>query len=774
MVKINDDLIKKIINPLGERKMSDRESNSPESKTQNLDKVRLFLNLAFILFVFLVCYVEEIYLFFRPPQTGETAFLTFRSQSYFAFDQGKIYESLRDDAIGQHSPIYTYVPETVTPAKKKIEAFLNEIAKFKSQGRAGRGPLILYFKKEYGVGISPEEAERLLRYPDLQNLLSGILTIQESILQSKIAEDLVPLQGKTTVQVLYKDPIGKEIFHADEITNLEKARLSLQEKVQQLFWHVDPRILTPLLQISLSTLQPNLRYDQKINDTKIEELVQQYPATAINYKPGDILVPFRKVMDRKDVLLLAASREAERKDLYGRLPWVLFVTCFSVLLYNLFLEKLSIPCWRTEPPYRLFLLVLALTVLISKAGLLFTPFPVYVVPFAVLPLLLVLLHRERISISFATALGAILISLFAGRNLLILLFFTFGGLVAILASFRIRKRSQILILSLIVGAINAAVVLIALAGSGGLGQPPQNADFYTSLLSLAGWALAGGLAAGPLVLLFLPLIELSWHNASAFKLNKYSDLEHPLMIELLTKAPGTYQHSMSVAHLAYALGEAIGANSLLLRVGAYYHDIGKTAHPEFYVENLFGRKNPHDALSAFENTKIIMDHVKIGKKIALEAGLPEVIADFIPQHHGTLLIEYFYDKAVKENPEAVISQKDFRYAGPKPQSVEAAILMICDAVEATSRTIEEPTREKIEAMIRHFIVNRFNDGQFDECNLSTRELAKIVTVLVHTLEASLHRRVEYPWQQKEKNRSQKEDNNKDSIELPAPINVYQD
>jgi hypothetical protein len=269
-----------------------------------------------------------------------------------------------------------------------------------------------------------------------------------------------------------------------------------------------------------------------------------------------------------------------------------------------------------------------------------------------------------------------------------------------------------------------------------------------------GWGLVGGLVAGPITLLILPLLELSWHNASPFRLNQFSDLQHPLLVELLTKAPGTYQHSISVAHLAYCLGEAIGANSLLLRVAAYYHDIGKTAHPDFYVENLFGRKSPHDVLPAKESARIIMDHIKIGKKIALEAGMPEVVADFIPQHHGTRLIEYFYDKALKENPEGKVNQKDFRYAGPKPQSVEAAILMIVDAVEATSRTIEEPTREKIEAMIRHIIVDRLTDGQFDECNLSTREIAEIVTVLVHTLEASFHTRVAYPWQQKEKDEGQ--------------------
>ena len=215
---------------------------------------------------------------------------------------------------------------------------------------------------------------------------------------------------------------------------------------------------------------------------------------------------------------------------------------------------------------------------------------------------------------------------------------------------------------------------------------------------------------------------------------------------------------MSAGHLAYALGEAIGADSLLLRVAAYYHDIGKTANPDYYVENLFGRKSPHDTLPAKESARIIMEHVKIGKKIALEAGLPEVAADFIPQHHGTRLIECFYDKALKENPEGKVNQKDFRYAGPKPQSVEAAILMIVDAVEATSRTIEEPTLDKIEAMIRHIIVDRITDGQFDECNLSTREIAKIVTVLVHTLEASLHTRVAYPWQQPEKNERKQENN----------------
>lgn len=725
-----------------------------------MSKLKLFLNLIFIFIAVTACYVEDIYLFSRAPQPGETAFFTFRSQSSFDFDQGKAFKALRNAAIAQYIPIYVYVPNRVASTKRKMEGFINEVLAIRSQGKTGPKALVGYLKKEFGVDISSEEAARFLKYPDLNNLLTGILTIQESISQGKIVEDREPLKGKMTARVLYPDPIGISMFPANEIITLEQARLSLRERVHELFWQVDPRILNPVLQISVTTLQPHFKYDQKDNDRGIEEIIKQYPSKVITYKPGDVIVPFRKVLNKNDVLLLAASQEAERKDLYGPAPWVLFIICFSVLLYNLLLSKVYSPCWRMAPPYKLFLFVLILTILLCKACLLFTPFPVYVLPFTILPLLLVLLHQEKISLTFTTVLGAILISIFSGRNLVIFLFLTFGGLVAILASFGIRKRFHIVIPSLMVGTTNALVVLLWLAGFHG-GLTSLDASSISSLLVLMGWAFVGGIAAGPVVLLLLPLLELSWHNASAFKLNKFTDLQHPLMVELLTKAPGTYQHVMTAAHLAYTLGEAIGANSLLLRVGAYYHDIGKTANPDFFVENLFGRKSPHDALPALKSTKIIMDHVKNGQKIALQAGLPEVVADFIPQHHGTLLIEYFYDKAVKENPKAVVSQKEFRYSGPKPQSVEAAVLMIVDAVEATSRTIEEPTREKIEAMIRHIIVNRITDGQFDECNLTTREIATIVTVLVHSLEAAFHTRVEYPWQQKEKSGSQIDNNKKD-------------
>jgi hypothetical protein len=207
---------------------------------------------------------------------------------------------------------------------------------------------------------------------------------------------------------------------------------------------------------------------------------------------------------------------------------------------------------------------------------------------------------------------------------------------------------------------------------------------------------------------------------------------------------------MTMAFLAQAVGEAVGANTLLLRIGAYYHDIGKMVDPMFFSENQSSGENPHDNLAPQESAQLIIDHVKNGEQIGRNMGLPEVIVDFIRQHHGTLFVEYFYNKAVEVNHESKPRRKDFRYSGPKPQSLEAAILMIVDSVEATFRSMGTTTREKIEKMILLNIVKRIADGQFDECNLSTRDISNIVETLTDSLEATFHSRVTYPWQEKNK------------------------
>ena len=725
--------------------------------------MKALFNIILVIVTFFSCYVEDIYLFVLPPQPGEVAPFTVRSQRSFNFDQEKALGNYRKVALSRYVPLYTYVPDRTKEARQKMAALSAMVANLQGLNRTGGEELVEYLQREFELALSGDSVLKLLRYRNLDNILDGIMTIEESILHSKIVEDPEPLKGKKSIEVHYPEPMGIVSHSANEVVTLEVARLTLQEKVKQLFWQEDESVLDPLVQISLATLLPNLKYDQRENERRIQEIIKRYPSKVIPYKPGDILVPFRRVLSEEDVLLLATYQQEEKKDLYEGASWILLTVLFTVCFYNLFLSRILSAGWRKPLPYLLLLSLLSTSVIISKACLLFTSFPIFVVPFAFLPLITVLLHNERISATCTTVMGAILVSLFAGRTLEILLFFTFGGVAVLLVSFEIRKRIHIMLPSLVVGIVNV-VVLMAFSMDWesvvGLFLDWQKMDIIslTEIIDIKsledmGWAFIGGLAAGPVAIFLLPLLEVNLHTASAFKFNKYTDLQHPLMRDLLTKAPATYQHTMTVAYLAQAVGEAIGANTLMLRIGAYYHDIGKMANPKFFSENQSSGKNTHDDLDPRESAKLIINHVKYGVSLGRQMDLPEIVLDLVAQHHGTQLVEFFYDKAVEASKGSEPRKLDFRYPGPKPQTVEAAILMIVDAVEAASRSMEEPTREKIEKMIRLLVVKRIADGQFDECNLSTRYLAKIVQTLVDSLEASLHSRVVYPWQKRGKKAS---------------------
>ena len=722
--------------------------------------MRLLLNVMLVVTTLLACHIEDAYLLVVPFQTNKVIPFTFRSQRRFNFDQEKALGGKRAMALSQYVPLYTYVPHRGVEANKKMQAFVKRVSTIKGSNLSKAQDLLDFFQIEYGLPFGPEVAAQLLSYQDLENLVAGILTLEESILRGKIVENPEPLKGKKAIEVLYPKPAGIVAHPTHDLITLDEARLTLHEKVNQLFWQVDKAVLAPVLQISLATLLPNLKYDNKENDRRIENIIQRYPSDIITYKPGDILVPFRKALDEEDVLLLAAYRDEGIKDLYGKGPWILIATLFIVVLNSLFLSEILWTGWRKKPPFELLLSLLIISISLCKGCLLFTTLPIYLVPFAVLPLLVILLHNERISATWTTVIGAMMVSLFFDHTLDVLLFFAFGGVAAVLASFRIRNRIDILFPSAVVGIINA-VILMALSMdwetvavlSGELQKVETSfvkEIFCSGFLENMGWAFVGGLTAGPLAVLLLPLLEVSWHTASAFRLNRYTDLQHPIMKDLLVKAPATYQHTMTVAYLAQAAGQAIGADTTLLRIGAYYHDIGKMADPKLFAENQSAERNPHDDLDPQQSAKLIINHVKQGERVGREMGLPEIVLDFIRQHHGTQLVEYFHNKAVKAGKVGELRKRDFRYPGPKPQTAEAAVLMIVDAVEATFRSLQRPTREKTAKMIHHLVMKRVADGQFDECNLSTRNLTKILQTLVDSLEASFHCRVAYPWQKKEK------------------------
>jgi len=720
--------------------------------------LKLLLNIILIIITFCACYLEDFYLDFWQPKPGKTVLLSIRSQQHFTYDQAQALEENRKKALSQYRPVFSFLPENVRKSKNKFNNLIREFTNSRAHRKGGAEKLMNFFQVESGVQISRSKLNRILRRSDLANLLKGIKTVQESVAQGMILPDDVHLSNPTTIELRNQNTNGTTNISMNEVMALQEARLTMQEKVRQLFWRVDKRVLDPLLAISAPTIQPNLQYDLTENNIRIEKIIQQYPSKVIKYQTGDILVPFRRVLGENDMLLLDAYQKQANTKKYQDMAWVLFSIMFMVIFYSLFLSRILAAGYRESPPYKLLISLLIITVVLLKACQIFTPLPIYFLPFSLLPLLVISLNHGKTTAIGTTMVGAILISLFAGRTFELMLFFTFGGLWAVLISSRIEKRMHILIPSILVGFINAVSVTVITIDWHSVAVKAESMHtigivslsqlFSSILVANIVWAFLGGLLAGPIALLLLPLLEVSLHTASTFKLNRYADLQRPLLKRLQSEAPGTYQHAVTVAVLAQAAGEAVGANALLLRIGAYYHDIGKMINARNFIENQFNGENPHDAMDPEESANVIIDHVKFGVKTGLESRLPRAVVDLIIQHHGTHLIEYFYSVATKNNPPGIVDQEDFRYPGPKPQSVESAILMIADSVEAASRSLQEPTRKKFENMIRLIIVKRIADGQFSECNLTTHDIEKIIRALVDTLEASFHSRIRYPWQQK--------------------------
>jgi putative nucleotidyltransferase with HDIG domain len=277
-----------------------------------------------------------------------------------------------------------------------------------------------------------------------------------------------------------------------------------------------------------------------------------------------------------------------------------------------------------------------------------------------------------------------------------------------------------------------------------------------NVLSTAGLHSGVTLVVGMIIQSLLPIIEKTFRIATSMTLLDYSDANQPLLKRLAMEAPGTFSHSLLIGSIAEAAAEAIGRNGLMCRVGAYYHDVGKINKPGYFVENEIGSTSRHKELSAPMSQLVIVGHVKDGIEMAKEYGLPAVLRQFIETHHGTTLVEYFYNEAIKKYDKEQAkasngkkntqrpSESEFRYPGPKPRTKEAAIVMLADAVEGAVRSLGEVTPAKIEAVVHNMSMKRLQDGQFDECDLSLRELSRIEAGISKAVAAHYHSRIAYP------------------------------
>lgn len=406
---------------------------------------------------------------------------------------------------------------------------------------------------------------------------------------------------------------------------------------------------------------------------------------------------------------------------------ILLITFFIYLKFSQ--EQAYLKSYNLLHLTLLFTLVFSVSYFIISRGE-----SVFYIPFCIIPMLSVILFNELRVALLLTIAGSLVIALIAGNALYLGLLFLISGVSSGLLVFGARKRSVIIRTGFIIGFIQMATLFFI------EGLKIQQADRYLILL-------ANGIASSIIVVGILPVFEYLFETVTNISLLELADFNHPLLRRMTLEAPGTYHHSLVVGNLSDAACQAVGANALLARIGAYYHDIGKLSKPQYFSENQGPdlKVSKHDVLSPTMSKLVIMNHVKEGVELAKKYKLNPQLTDFIEQHHGNSLVFYFYRRALEKLDEfGQISQEGFRYPGPKPKTKETAIVLLADSVEAASRTLKEPGAANIEELVHKVINNKFIDGQLDECDLTLKDLEKISAVFVRILSGIYHSRITYP------------------------------
>lgn len=380
----------------------------------------------------------------------------------------------------------------------------------------------------------------------------------------------------------------------------------------------------------------------------------------------------------------------------------------------------------------------------AKLYLLLTPLPLYVIPVSALSLWSALYLDRRTAMMVSIALAFLTASL-VGFRLSAVIVFLANGLTA-LAVFRDRKHSISMVAAGLVAGVASAAVLVParMLFEGGFDVEADLARLWESDLLAAG---AGGLAGGIIAFLLQGLAVLVLGAVSRSRLLDLTDLDQPLLRKMAGEAPGSWEHSRAMANLAEQAANAIGADALLTRVGAYYHDLGKTCQCKYFVENLeAGEESPHASLEPDVSADAIMAHVVEGTKILRKAGIPEPVVEFAYTHHGTSVIEYFWHKTLEAGNPKGLTENFFRYPGMRPRTKETAILMLIDSIEAAARTVDEPSRDKFEALVQRIFFVKLRQGQLDECGLTMEDLQVLHANITDTLCNAYHSRIKYPWQ----------------------------
>lgn len=630
-------------------------------------------------------------------------------------------QSKKDAAAAAVAPVYYKDEEVSQVVLSDLKAAFDELRAVQALGTEflatrEEGETIIFTDDEY------KEAAALLTKVSLSNY-------QLATLLKSDAEDLddlyESLQSATRTTLVGTVPEGQE---SDALNNIQQ--LVAFNTRSDLWWNV----AMPTLR---ACIQPNMKIDQEATEANRQKAMDE--VESVYYKQGQniVLKGDRVTASQLAVLTALGLLQGDRLDM----ELYIGTGVILALMLLMFVCLCRIVCrakMRQRQNQTIMLLVgmlnIVLCVLLSQLNM-------NIMPIALGSLILTVAVGSRSALVYNVLLCMVLSLLTIKGNdlvpaqVLTILLTTIGsGTVGVYSLKKKMTRGAMLRAGLYVGVLNAVVVLCV----GWLTSNDLSSNINDALFGLGGGLISGILCVG-----VMPVLESMFNLCTPTKLLELANPNHPILRRLMIEASGTYHHSVIVANIAEAAAEAVGANPLLVRVGAYYHDIGKLKRPIYFKENQMG-ENPHDYTDPRVSNAIITEHPKDGVALAQKHRLPQPIIDMIRQHHGDTPTMFFYHKAIEMYGAENVDVADFRYPGPKPQSREAAILMLADTVEAAVRAMPEPTPEKIRQLIRKLVRGKVDDGQMDESPLTFRDIDRICDAFATVLNGVFHERIEYP------------------------------
>lgn len=497
-----------------------------------------------------------------------------------------------------------------------------------------------------------------------------------------------------------------------------------------------------IIEFLLHSIRPNLLPDpQKTEESLQKKLTELHQITIVRQGQPIIYRGDRVTADHIKILteLNMYGRKASLQAYFGIFLSAMLLAGLIERFVSVFYPKIS-----QRPKYFLLMLFVAILLVVVARGLVevsvFDPrlsFQ-YLVPISLASFILSVMVTPNISMLVGTIIAG-LIAMMYGNDFSLFFYLFLSNCATTFLIYRKYKLSELTISGYWIGIVNLVLVVV-LGISANVHDP-----MWFVLNGILG--IANGLLSAMLALAVLPYFESLFNITTPQRLLEQSNLNHPLLKRLMVTAPGTYHHSLMVANLAEAAAEAIGADVVLSRIGAYFHDVGKIKRPNFFAENQFSGENPHHNLSAKMSKQIIVAHPKDGVELATKYRLPEVLKDFMMEHHGTSLVSFFYKQAlqqqISEPDDEEITEESFRYPGPKPHFKESGILMLADSVEASVRSMDKPTMPKIEALVDQIFKDKIDDGQLSECPLSLKEIQIIRQTFLRILQGIYHHRVDY-------------------------------